>query len=213
MPRAREGRRSGRRRQRRRPDSRPCGRCDVRVTFGLGRWALAATMALALTAAAARPEGAADGARVGYSWMQKVDWIDRAALGPEQARGHVLVVEFWAAECVNCQRTAPAMRALAARFARDPRVIVIGVHSPELEVERRVDTVRRAMATQGITFPVAQDGAGAAWDAFHNRYWPALYVVDGAGRVRFTHVGELHLDTPQWGAFLARIDAVRAERS
>jgi len=193
------------------------GRCDVRMSFGWVGCALVAMAGLAIAAPAASPRGGADAARadaarVGTAWMRQVEWIDRAPLGPDQARGHVLVVEFWAAECINCRRTAPAMRALAERYAHDPRVLVIGVHSPELEVERRVDTVRRAMAEQGVTFPVAQDGAGAAWNAFHNRYWPALYVVDGAGRVRATHVGELHVDSPAWGAFLERIDAVRSER-
>ncbi|HTK32611.1 MAG TPA: redoxin domain-containing protein [Candidatus Saccharimonadaceae bacterium] len=183
------------------------------MRFGPVVWALVATTGLAIAATAAGPGGGADAARVGYEWMRQVEWIDRAPLGADQARGRVLVVEFWAAECINCRRTAPAMRALAERYAHDPRVLVIGVHSPELEVERRVDTVRRAMAEQGVTFPVAQDGAGAAWNAFHNRYWPALYVVDGAGRVRATHVGELHVDSPAWGAFLQRIDAVRSERS
>ncbi|MBI1799324.1 MAG: redoxin domain-containing protein [Candidatus Eisenbacteria bacterium] len=151
-------------------------------------------------------EATASGAH-GWSWMDRVRWVDAPAPRAEQLRDRIVLVEFWAADCINCRRTAPAMRALSA--LRDSGVVLIGVHTPELEDERSIATVRRAIADLGITWPVAQDNDYQVWRAFDNHYWPVLYVLDGRGEVRSRHIGELHVGTPAWDDLLRTLADLR----
>ncbi len=143
------------------------------------------------------------------AWRSGVEWLQPADFGPATLDGRVVVVEFWTFGCINCRRTIPAMRELRARLAAD--VAVVGIHTPELDHERDSGNVRRAIAREKITFPVAQDNAYTAWREFDNHYWPALYVLDREGRVRHTHVGELHVGTPRWDQLWKVIEALRAE--
>jgi cytochrome c biogenesis protein CcdA/thiol-disulfide isomerase/thioredoxin len=116
-------------------------------------------------------------------------WIGSPPLTMASLRGHVVIVHFWTFACINCQHVQPYVEAWSRRYASDG-LIVIGVHTPELSFERDLANVRSAVATDGVTFPVAFDPAFATWNAYHNRYWPALYFVDKAGRIRHTHFGE-----------------------
>lgn len=102
--------------------------------------------------------------------------------------GRVLLIEFWAFQCGNCVRTLPFLRRMNDRYA--PDLQVIGVHTPELAAERDVQNVERAVRQRGLAFPVGLDNEYRAWGAYRNRYWPSQYLVDRAGRLRYTHVGE-----------------------
>ncbi len=102
--------------------------------------------------------------------------------------GRVALIEFWTFACGNCVRTLPFPRRMHMRYR--PGLTVIGVHTPELPFERPVRNVERAVGDRALTFPVGLDNDYAAWDAFGNHYWPSLYLVDAAGRIRYTHIGE-----------------------
>jgi thiol-disulfide isomerase/thioredoxin len=116
-------------------------------------------------------------------------WLNSAPLSADALLGKVVLVQFWTYTCINWLRTLPYVRAWAERYA--PRgLVVLGVHSPEFEVEKNVDNVRRAVAAMRIPYPVALDADHAVWNAFRNAYWPALYLVDARGRVRRRHFGE-----------------------
>ena len=116
-------------------------------------------------------------------------WINSPPLTPEGLRGKVVVVDFWTYTCVNWLRTLPYVRAWATKY-KDRGLVVIGVHTPEFSVEKDVPNVRRAAQDMRIDYPIAVDTDYAIWKAFHNEYWPALYVVDAQGRIRFHHFGE-----------------------
>jgi alkyl hydroperoxide reductase subunit AhpC len=103
------------------------------------------------------------------------------------------------------------MRKLSERFPAGGDVVIVGVHTPELEVERDPAAVRRAVTRLGLRYPVVIDGRMAIWRAFGNEYWPALYLIDRRGLIRETHIGELHEGTPAWDALLAKIEALRRE--
>ena len=103
--------------------------------------------------------------------------------------GKVVLVDFWTYTCINWLRTLPYIRAWSRKY-RDDGLIVVGVHTPEFEFERDVDNVRRETAARDIDYPVAIDSDYAIWDAFANRYWPALYFVDREGVIRDHHFGE-----------------------
>ncbi|MGZ6791817.1 MAG: redoxin family protein, partial [Mycobacteriales bacterium] len=102
-------------------------------------------------------------------------------------RGKVVLVDFWTYTCINCRRTFPFLRALAKAY---PDVVVLGVHSPEFGFEKSHANVARAVKELGVTWPVAEDPEMATWQAFDNQYWPADYLVDRQGRIRYAHFGE-----------------------
>jgi cytochrome c biogenesis protein CcdA/thiol-disulfide isomerase/thioredoxin len=118
-----------------------------------------------------------------------IAWLNSAPLTREQLRGKVVLVDFWTYSCINCIRTVPHVRALYDRYARDG-LVVIGVHTPEFAFERDLRNVRRAVADFGIDYPVAVDNDWTIWKAFSNRYWPAHYLADAKGRIRYHHFGE-----------------------
>jgi cytochrome c biogenesis protein CcdA/thiol-disulfide isomerase/thioredoxin len=104
-------------------------------------------------------------------------------------RGHVVLVDFWTYTCVNCVRTLPYLEDWYRRYHRDG-FDVVGVHTPEFPFERDAGNVADAIDQFGITYPVAQDNDYATWDAYHNQYWPADYLIDSRGHVRYVHFGE-----------------------
>jgi thiol-disulfide isomerase/thioredoxin len=122
----------------------------------------------------------------------------------------VVAVEFWTFDCINCMRTVPAMRAIHKAYA-DRGLVVVGVHTPELEHERDVEKLRGAIARLDIAYPVAVDPDYAIWKSFDNQYWPTLYLLDKTGAVRYRHIGELHEGTPDWREVTRTIDSLLAE--
>jgi thiol-disulfide isomerase/thioredoxin len=116
-------------------------------------------------------------------------WLNSEPLGPDDLRGHVVLVHFWTLTCINWLRTEPYVRAWAQAY-RDDGLIVIGVHTPEFSFEHDLDLVRRATCDRDIDYPVAVDDDYAVWSAFANHYWPALYTVDADGIVSDYHPGE-----------------------
>ncbi|MGB8650111.1 MAG: redoxin family protein [Mycobacteriales bacterium] len=112
-----------------------------------------------------------------------------APLTLRSLRGRVVLVDFWTYTCINCRRTFPFLRALSKHYEQTG-LTVLGVHSPEFAFERNHDNVARAIRELGVTWPVAEDPQMATWQAFSNEYWPADYLVDRTGRVRFFHAGE-----------------------
>jgi thiol-disulfide isomerase/thioredoxin len=103
-------------------------------------------------------------------------------------RNRVVLLEFWTFACVNCQRTLPFLREIHGRY--QPEFTVVGVHTPEYAFEASVPNVERAVREQGLEYPVGIDNDFVAWNAYGNRYWPTIYLVDRAGRIRYTHIGE-----------------------
>ena len=116
-------------------------------------------------------------------------WLNSEPLTAAALRGRVVLVDFWTYSCVNWLRTLPYVRAWAERY-RDRGLVVVGAHAPEFGFEHDLDNVRRAIADLDVGYPVVIDNDFSIWRAFDNHYWPAVYLVDGEGRVRFQHFGE-----------------------
>ena len=116
-------------------------------------------------------------------------WLNSAPLTPEGLRGRVVLVDFWTYTCVNWLRTLPYVRAWAAKYAA-AGLTVVGVHTPEFGFEHDVDNVTAAARALGVDYPIALDNDYAVWGAFANHVWPAAYVADGEGRLRYHHFGE-----------------------
>jgi cytochrome c biogenesis protein CcdA/thiol-disulfide isomerase/thioredoxin len=128
-----------------------------------------------------------------------------APLSLRQLRGRVVLVDFWTYTCINCIRTLPYVRAWDERYRKDG-LTVVGVHTPEFSFEHEAKNVERAIAQNGLRYPVAQDNEYATWDAWGNQYWPAKYLIDSRGRVRYAHFGE-----GDYGKTEAAIRALLAE--
>jgi len=116
-------------------------------------------------------------------------WLNSPPLTPAALRGKVVLVDFWTYTCINWLRTLPYLRAWAERYQQHG-LVVLGVHTPEFDVEHDLDNVRRAVKELRVHYPVAVDNDYAIWGAFDNHYWPALYVVDAQGRIRHHRFGE-----------------------
>jgi thiol-disulfide isomerase/thioredoxin len=115
-------------------------------------------------------------------------WLNSAPLTPESLRGRVVLVDFWTYTCVNWLRTLPYLRAWADKYRKG--LTVVGVHTPEFGFERDVENVTARARDLGVDYPVALDSEYAIWRAFDNHFWPALYIADGEGRIRYHHFGE-----------------------
>jgi thiol-disulfide isomerase/thioredoxin len=116
-------------------------------------------------------------------------WVNSPPLTAASLQGKVVLVDFWTYSCINWRRTLPYVRSWAVKY-QGQGLVVIGVHAPEFEFEKDVDSVRRAVKTMGIEYPVAVDSDHAIWRAFENDYWPALYFADARGRIRHHKFGE-----------------------
>lgn len=122
-----------------------------------------------------------------------VEWINSPALSNDSLKGKVVLVDFWTFDCINCKHTLPYVKDWANKYEKDG-LVVIGVHTPEYGFERIIDNVKDKVKEYGITYPVAIDNNYAIWRNFDNQYWPAHYLIDAKGQVRFTHFGEGRYD-------------------
>ena len=116
-------------------------------------------------------------------------WLNSEPLSREHLRGKVTLVEFWTFGCYNCRNIEPYIKAWHSTYA-SRGLVVIGIHSPEFSFERDVAAVRDYVTEHEVTFPVAIDNDFINWRRFENRYWPAIYLIDKRGVVRYVRIGE-----------------------
>lgn len=124
-------------------------------------------------------------------------WHNSKPLTMKELRGKVVLVDFWTYSCINCIRTLPYIQGYWEKFGstslttgKDKPFMLIGVHSPEFVFEKSEKNVADAIRRHGLTYPVAQDNDFGTWRAFSNHYWPAKYLIDADGYIRYTHFGE-----------------------
>lgn len=106
-----------------------------------------------------------------------------------ELKGKVVLVDFWTYTCINCIRTLPHVTGWYKKY-KDKGFIVVGVHTPEFEFEKKAENVLTAIKQYNIDYPVAQDNNYATWDAYDNHAWPAKYLIDVEGKIRMVHFGE-----------------------
>lgn len=117
------------------------------------------------------------------------NWINSNPLKMQELRGKVVMIDFWTYSCINCIRTFPFLQAWHESYA-DKGFVLIGVHSPEFDFEKKLANVQRETEDNGLTYPVAIDNDHDTWNAYENRFWPAHYLIDAEGNIRFRHFGE-----------------------
>jgi thiol-disulfide isomerase/thioredoxin len=104
-------------------------------------------------------------------------------------RGRVVLIDFWTYTCINCIRTLPYLKAWDATY-RSQGLEIVGVETPEFAFERDASNVSSAIGQFGIRYPVVQDNEMGTWNAYGNQYWPADYLIDPHGQVRYAAFGE-----------------------
>lgn len=116
-------------------------------------------------------------------------WLNSSPLVLAALRGKVVLIDFWAYSCINCQRSIPHVIAWSNRY-RDDGLVVVGVHTPEYAFEKIPANVADGARKLGITYPIAMDNNFSTWTNYRNRYWPARYLIDAHGHVRQITFGE-----------------------
>ena len=117
-------------------------------------------------------------------------WIQHGPVSLKALRDKAIVlIDFWDYTCVNCIRTLPYVAAWNKRY-KHSGLVVVGVHAPEFSFAREGSHVVEAAARFGLEYPIVLDNEYAIWRAYSNRFWPAKYLVDAKGRIRYYHYGE-----------------------
>ncbi|MCA9327859.1 redoxin domain-containing protein, partial [Candidatus Saccharibacteria bacterium] len=116
-------------------------------------------------------------------------WINTDPITLADLKGKVVLIDFWTYSCINCQRTQPYLNAWYDRY-HDDGFVIVGVHAPEFAFEKVKSNVQEAAERENIKYPIAMDNDFKTWRAYDNKYWPAKYLIDKNGQVRYTHFGE-----------------------
>ncbi len=153
------------------------------AALGVARLGVLGTTIQQMACAALTNEGALP------SLSGATEWLNSAPLTAEGLRGKVVLVDFCTYTCVNWLRTLPYVRAWADKYRNDG-LVVIGAHTPEFPFERDLDNIRWALKEMDVRYPIAVDSDYGVWRAFDNNYWPAVYIADANGRIRYHHFGE-----------------------
>ena len=129
-------------------------------------------------------------------------WLnDESPLRLADLRGKVVALEMWTFGCINCQHVMPSLKEWHGKYASQG-LVIIGNHYPEFDYEASLDNLKDAIVRYEIQYAVAQDNEGLTWRAYNNHYWPALYLIDKQGHIRYVHIGE--------GGYSETEDAIRA---
>ena len=148
--------------------------------LGVGLWAALGCNADAADKPVPAPE-----------FTKVTEWVNTKPLKMADLKGKVVIVHFWTNGCINCIHNYPHYRAWQEKYKDNKNVVIIGIHTPEFDSEKKVDRIKERMTKNKLTFAVAVDNEQANWKAWGNRYWPCVYVVDKAGNVRHHWAGEL----------------------
>ncbi|NIF21468.1 cytochrome c biogenesis protein/redoxin [Candidatus Pantoea multigeneris] len=116
-------------------------------------------------------------------------WLNGTEVTPEALKGKVVLIDFWTFDCINCQHTLPYVRSWAQKYQSEG-LVVIGVHTPEYPWERDATAVNRAIKQWQLPYRVVTDNNYTIWNRFGNQYWPAHYLFDAHGQLRYTAFGE-----------------------
>ena len=121
--------------------------------------------------------------------ISRGEWLNSPPLHLSELRGKVVLIEFWTFACSNCRNTLPHLRKWNAIRA-EGKFEIIGVHTPELKREWDITALRGESESLGITWPIVTDNEYTTWNAYHQRYWPVIYLIDKKGTIRYEQIGE-----------------------
>lgn len=172
---------------------------------------VAAVLILVGTAAVAQEPATFKAQAPELEERSQTEWINSKPLKLSQLRGQVVIFHFWTCGCINCQHNYPTLKAWQTAFAKKG-VTIIGVHTPETPVERKIQNVRKSTEKNGLTYPIVLDPEGKTWKTWGNRMWPSTYLIDKNGFVRYRWDGEFNWKRAKGAAVMKkRIEQLLAE--
>ena len=122
--------------------------------------------------------------------LQNEVWLNvDGPLRLAELRGNVVLLEMWTFGCYNCRNVLPSLKEWHYEYS-DDGLVIIGNHYPEFQYEHELENLEQAIVDLEIPYAVAQDNERQTWGAYHNRYWPTLYLIDKWGNIRYSHIGE-----------------------
>ena len=157
------------------------------------RWSLAVLVLALLTALVPSLRGADSLLGAAAPELVQGTWLNlptATGLTLAARKGKVTIVHFWTYGCINCRRNLPIYDRWHQRYATNG-VLVIGIHTPETEAERKPANVARKVKDLGLAYPVLLDARNYNWNRWRQNVWPAVYIVDKQGRIRCMAEGEL----------------------
>ncbi len=104
-------------------------------------------------------------------------------------RGKVVLLEMWTFDCINCQRVMPSLKGWHEKY-KNQGLVLIGNHFPEFDYESDLNNLKDAIQRFDLPYAITQDNDGGTWGAYNNSYWPALYLIDKTGHIRYLRIGE-----------------------
>jgi thiol-disulfide isomerase/thioredoxin len=116
-------------------------------------------------------------------------WVNGEPVSSSQLRNKVVVVDFYTSQCSNCLAAVPHVAELYKKY-KEQGLVVVGVHTPEMESEHALPLVTATIKRLGIEYPVALDNDTEVWKKFHNQYWPNILIYDKSGKLVYSHAGE-----------------------
>lgn len=132
------------------------------------------------------------------------EWINTTSGAPVETRGKVAIIHFWTYGCINCRHNLPSYERWQKQFAGKD-VVMVGINTPEFEEERVRSNVESRIKEFRIAWPVLLDPRGENWRRWNQQYWPAVYLVDRKGRLRYRWDGELNWGNAGGEARMARL--------
>ncbi|MCH7761484.1 redoxin domain-containing protein [candidate division TA06 bacterium] len=123
--------------------------------------------------------------------LEGLQWINpiHSGITLNDLKGKVVLIEFWSYTCGNATNTLPVVKKWDETY-RDQGLVIIGIHTPEGELEGILEDLSSAVKNLGISYPVAADNDYRCWTAYGTQYWPTLYLIDQEGVVKYVKVGE-----------------------
>lgn len=118
------------------------------------------------------------------------DWLNSKPQKLADLKGKVVVVHFFAFNCINCKHNYPWYKEVQEKY-KTSDVVMIGIHTPELQSEYNIESLKKQLVQNGLTHPVLVDNDYANWKLYDNRVWPCIYLIDKHGKARFRWDGEL----------------------
>ncbi|QEL20836.1 redoxin domain-containing protein [Limnoglobus roseus] len=119
------------------------------------------------------------------------EWVNAKEIKVADQKGKVMIVHFWTNGCINCIHNYPHYVAWQDKYKDEKSLVMVGVHTPEFDAEKDVARIKERAKKNKLTFAIAVDNDLKTWQAWGNRYWPCVYLVDKAGNVRYRWEGEL----------------------
>jgi len=164
-------------------------RSPVAQLVGLLAGGSAGLLGMALVFLVGLPPGAHAAIGMRAPEITNDTWLNAQPMSLSALRGKVVMVEFWTFGCYNCRNVEPYVKEWHRKYAGQG-LVIIGVHSPEFRYEHDIEKVREYVSKHDIQYAVAIDNDFSTWNRFGNRYWPAMYLIDKGGVIRYVRIGE-----------------------